>query len=129
MIEDPLVHVTSGLPTVDNNIGATRVNDCDGGATYIELPDGRRIALDDAGVMPELDGNPAALRIERVPMMGPAQVELDNAADVDALLDAWNEGQLSGPEPGCSIARVGLEGLLGMFGLFGIAWFSRGRRR
>ncbi|PRP94750.1 DUF2330 domain-containing protein [Enhygromyxa salina] len=129
MIEDPLFHTTSGLPTVDNNIGATRVNDCDGGPSYIELPDGRTIALDSGGSMPELDGNPAALRIEQVPMMGPPQVETDNGDDIDGLLKAWNDDQLSGPEPGCSIGRVGLEGMLAMFGMFGIAWFSRGRRR
>jgi hypothetical protein len=129
MIEDPLFHTTSGLPTVDNNIGATRVNDCDGGPSYIELPDGRTIALDNGGGMPNIDGNPAALRIEQVPMMGPPQVELDNGADIDGLLEAWNNDQLAGPEGGCAIGRVGLEGMLAMFGMFGIAWFSRGRRR
>ena len=79
--------------------------------------------------MPEIDGNPAALRIEQIPMMGPPQVELDNGDEIDALLEAWNEGRLSGPTAGCSIARGGLEGMLAMFGLFGLAWFSRARRR
>jgi hypothetical protein len=125
MIEDPLFHEASMLPTVDNNIGATRVNDCDDGPSYIELSDGRRIALTAGGVMPELDGNPAALRIERVPMTGPAQVELDNADDIDAVLSTWNDSQLVGPSPGCSIERLGLQGMFGLFGIFGIAWFNR----
>jgi hypothetical protein len=125
MIEDPLFHEAASLPIVDNSINATQVNDCDGGPSYIELPDGRRIALTDGGVMPELDGNPAALRIERVPMTGPPQVELDNAAAIDGLLTTWNDAQLSGPGPGCSIERLGLQGLLGLVGVFGIAWFNR----
>ncbi|KIG17100.1 hypothetical protein DB30_03697 [Enhygromyxa salina] len=128
MIEDPLFHEASGLPTVDNNIGATRVNDCDGGPSYIELPDGRTIALDDGGSMPDLDGNPAALRIEQVPMMGPPQVELDNAGDIDGALANWNDSQLRGPSSGCTIQRLGLQGMFGMLGIFGIAWFNRRKR-
>ncbi|PRP94749.1 DUF2330 domain-containing protein [Enhygromyxa salina] len=125
MIEDPLFHPAGGVPTVDNNISATRVNDCDGGPSYFELPDGRTVALTNGGTMPELDDNPAALRIERVPMMGPPQVELDNAATIDATLSAWNDSQLTGPGPGCSIERLGLQGLFGLLGIFGIAWFNR----
>jgi hypothetical protein len=130
MLEDPLFHETDGLPPVDNNVGATRVNDCDGGPSYIELPDGSRVALTDGGTMPELDGNPAALRIEQIPMMGPPQIELDNSDTIDALLDAYNDTQLAGPEAGnCSIGRVGIEALFGLFAIFGIAWFNRGGRR
>jgi hypothetical protein len=126
MIEDPLFHETDSLPTVDNNIAATRVNDCDGGPSYIELPDGSRVALTDGGTMPELDGNPAARRIEQVPLMGPPQVELDNADTIDALLDEYNDTRLVGPEANnCSIGRVGLEALFGLFAIFGIAWFNR----
>ncbi|PRP91836.1 hypothetical protein ENSA5_52740 [Enhygromyxa salina] len=129
MIEDPLFHETEGLPGVSNNIAATRVNDCDGGPSYIELSDGRQISLTETGVMPELDDNPAALRIELVPMMGPPQVELDNAAEIDAALAAWNDAQVTGPRPSCSIRGLGVEGLFGLLGIFGIAWFNRGRRR
>jgi hypothetical protein len=128
MIEDPLFHETSGLPTVDNNIVATRVTDCDGGPTYYELPDGREIAVDEGGAIPDLEGNPAALRIEQVPMMGPAQVEVDNAEDIDALLDEYNATRLSGPQ-GCSVAKVGFEALFGLFAMFGIAWLNRRPRQ
>jgi hypothetical protein len=130
MLEDPLFHETDGLSSVDNNIVATRVNDCDGGPGYIELPDGQQIALTDAGLMPDLEGNPAALRIEQIPMMGPPQVEVDNADTIEALLAEYNDTRLVGPEAGiCSIGRIGVEALFGLFALFGIAWFNRGRRR
>jgi hypothetical protein len=126
MIEDPLFHETDGLPTLDNDIGATRVNDCGGGPSYIELPDGRQVALTDGGTMPVLEGNPAALRIERVPMMGPPQIELDNAESINAQLDEYNDGRLVGPEAGnCSVARIRFEALFGLFAIFGIAWFNR----
>jgi hypothetical protein len=126
MIEDPTFHETSGLPTVDNSIVATRVNDCDGGPSYFELPDGRRIALTDGGTMPALEGNPAALRIEQVPLMGPAQIEVDNADAIDALLDEYNDTRLVGPEAGnCSIGRIGVEALFALFAIFGIALFNR----
>jgi Uncharacterized protein conserved in bacteria (DUF2330) len=128
MIEDPTFHVTDALSTVDNNIAATRFNDCEGGPSYFELPDGSTVALTDAGTMPNLDGNPAALRIERIPMMGPAQIEVDNAAKIDGLLDGWNDGQLDGPGPGCTIEGLGARELFAMLGIFGIAWFNRRRR-
>ena len=130
MIEDPLFHETDGLPTLDNNIAATRVNDCDGGPSYMELPDGRTVALTDGGSMPNLGDNPAAERIEQVPMMGPPQVETNNSGDIDDILDTYNDGRLTGPQAGdCSIGRVNLEGLLALMAIFGIAWGSRGSRR
>ena len=128
MIDDPLFHETDSLPTVDNNITATRVNDCDSSDSWYELSDGRIVALTEGGAMPDLDGNPAAERIEQVPMMGPAQVEVDNRDLIDDLLADWNDGRISGPDPGCSIGRVGLGELLAMLGIFGIAWGHRRRR-
>jgi hypothetical protein len=129
MTEDPTFHVTDALPSVDNNVTATRFNDCSGGPSYFELPDGRTVALIDAITMPQLDGNPAALRIEQIPMTGPAQIEVDNAATIDTLLDEWNDSQLEGPEADCSIGRVGVEALFGLFAIFGIAWFNRRPRQ
>jgi hypothetical protein len=129
MIEDPLFHETQGLGTVDNNFVATRVIDCDGGPGYIELPDGRQVALTDGGGMPDLEGNPAALRIEQIPLMGPPQVEIDNTDEIAALLEEYNDTRLVGPKPGnCSIGRIGVEALFGLFAIFGIAWFNRPQR-
>src|SRR5690606_5020877 len=130
MIDDPLFHETDGLGTVDSSISATRINDCDDGPTVIELPDGRSVALDDLGSMPDL-GLPAAERIEQIPMMGPPQVEVDNRPDIDAAIDAWNAGRLDGPGPSCSVdraGRFGAEGALTMLTVFGIAFMHRRRR-
>jgi hypothetical protein len=126
MIEDPLFHETSGLEDVSNGINSTSVIDCEGGPTFIQMPDGRDIAL--AAGMPAL-GLPAAERIETIPLMGPPQIEVDNGPDIDAAIDAWNDSQMIGPEPSCSVRRAPVEGMFGMFALFGIAWLHRSRRR
>src|SRR5690606_21668273 len=128
MIEDPLPHETDGLGTLDSTISATRINDCDGAPTVVELPDGRSVALTDTNSMPELE-LPAAERIERVPMMGPPQVEVDNGPDIDAAIAAWNDTRLVGPGPSCSVRQARAEGVFTILAVFGIAWFHRGRRR
>ncbi|HVI01719.1 MAG TPA: DUF2330 domain-containing protein [Enhygromyxa sp.] len=129
MIDDPLFHETSGLDDVDNVIGSTRVFDCGGGPTTVELPDGRQLALTDAGEMPDLQ-LPAAERIELIPAMGPPQVEVDNGPEIDAAIEAYNASRLTGPEPNlCSIRRASIEGVFTIFAVFGIAWLHRGRRR
>jgi hypothetical protein len=126
MIEDPTFHETDGLPTLDNEVTATRVNDCGAGPDYINLSDGRRIALTDGGTMPTLEGNPAALLIEQVPAMGPPQIEVDNSGTIDTVLDEYNDTRLVGPQgSNCSIGRIGFEALSGLFAIFGIAWFNR----
>ena len=139
MLEDPLFHETSSLGTVDNAITATRVNSCGDSPSYMETPDGRTVALEDFGTYPAFGPGsgydmPCAERIERVPMMGPAQVETDNAGVIDDIIDEYNEGRLSGPSPfGCSLARLRPEAMLTMLALFGLAWTQRaprtGRRR
>ena len=129
MIEDPTFHETDGMSTVSNNMVATRNNDCGNGPSYIELPDGQQIALTDGGTMPDLEGNPAALRIEQVPLTGPPQVEVDNTDMIEQLLAEYNDTRLIGPVGGCSIRRIGFEALFGLFAIFGIAWFNRGSRR
>jgi hypothetical protein len=130
MLEDPLFHESSGLDTVDSAITATQVISCDQAPSYIELGDGRRIAIESSGFYPQLDGMPSAERIERVPMMGPAQVETDNASSIDDILDAYNHEKLVGPSPwNCSLARVRPEALLAMLALFGIAWLHRAPAR
>ena len=124
MIEDPLFHPTDLSETVDNNITATRVTDCDGGPTYYELPDGRIVAETDNGTMPELEDNPAAASIQQVPMSGPPQVETDNGGAIDAALDAYNKTRRVGPR-GCSIGDIAPEGVLVTLGIFGIMFWQR----
>jgi hypothetical protein len=127
MIEDPLFHENGELDNVGSGVSSNRVVDCEGGPTYIEMPDGRDIALANNGGMPGLD-LPAAERIEQIPLMGPPQIEVDNGPDITAAIDAWNDSQLVGPEPNCSVRRAPVEGMFGMLALFGIAWLHRGRR-
>ena len=130
MTEDPLFHVVRGVGNVDTLFDATRVNDCDGGPTVFELPDGRSVALTEGGTMPDLE-LPVAARIERIPAMGPAQVEVDNEPEIDAALDAYNRTRLTGPSPSCTVRRGDsgrTEGVLGVLAVFVIAGLHRRRR-
>ncbi|PRP91837.1 hypothetical protein ENSA5_52750 [Enhygromyxa salina] len=130
MIEDPLLHETSSLGDVDNNLTATRVFSCDEGPDFMEFNDGRVVALEGFGTYPAFTDMPSAERIERVPMVGPAQVESDNAAEIDDIIDAYNRDKLVGPSPwNCSIARLRPEAMLTMLALFGLAWLQRAPRR
>jgi hypothetical protein len=128
MLEDPTFHETDSLEPVDNQYTATRTFACEGN-DWIDLPDGRQVALTDGFQYPNIPNMPYAEHIEQIPLMGPPQIDTDNTATIDELLAAWNDGKLSGPEPGCSIGRMGAEALLTMIALFGIAWLQRGRRR
>jgi hypothetical protein len=129
MIEDPLFHETSGLEEVDPTITSTQVFDCEGGPTFIQMPDRRDIALSDGGNMPGLNV-PAAERIETIPLMGPPQIVVDNGPEIDAAIDEWNQSQLTGPtQTFCAVRRAPVEGVFAMFALFGIAWLHRSRRR
>jgi hypothetical protein len=128
MIEDPTFHEADSLPPVDRSFGAARTIACEGN-DWIDLPDGRRVALTDNGQYPNIDGMPYAEQVELIPAMGPPQVETDNTETIDELLAAWNDGKLSGPEPGCAVTRLRAEALLTMTALFGLAWITRRRRR
>jgi hypothetical protein len=129
MTEDPTFHDTDSLPEVDNSVTATRTLACEGN-DWIELEDGRKIALTDGSVYPVIEGLPAVERIEQVPAMGPVQVVTDNRDAIDELLADWNDSKLQGPQAwNCSITALRPEALLTMIALFGIAGFTRGRRR
>jgi hypothetical protein len=128
MLEDPTFHENDSLPPVDNQYNATRTFACEGN-DWIDLPDGRQVALTDGGQWPNIEGMPYAEDIEQIPAMGPPQSETDNTQTIDQLLAAWNEGKLSGPEPGCNVTRLRAEALLTMLALFGVAWTTRRRRR
>jgi hypothetical protein len=129
MIEDPLFHESSSLGTVDNTFVATQVLPCDTAPTYMEIPNGREVVQEGVNY-PTFADMPSAERIERVPMVGPPQVEADNTALIDAIIEAHNQDNLVGPSPAnCSIARLRPEAWLAMFALFGIAWLHRAPRR
>ncbi|MFV8750032.1 DUF2330 domain-containing protein [Nannocystaceae bacterium ST9] len=129
MIEDPTFHETDSLPPVDNSTSATRTIACEGN-DWIDLADGRQIALTDVANYPDIEGMPAVEIIEQIPAMGPPQVSTDNRSKIDELLAEWNHGQLEGPAPwNCSVVGLQAEALLTMLSLFGLAWLHRGRRR
>ncbi|MCA9680856.1 MAG: DUF2330 domain-containing protein, partial [Myxococcales bacterium] len=133
MLEDPLFHEVEDLPDVSNNLTATQVFSCDDSTDYLEFSDYPPVALDDMSAWPDL-GMPAARRIERVPAMGPPQVEVDNAGDIDSAVEDWNHSRVIGPTPwntNCSAQRSGLnpESVLMLLAVFGIAGLQRRRRR
>jgi hypothetical protein len=129
MIEDPLFHESSSLGTVDNNLSATQVLPCGDAPTYVEIgPSGREVVLVGNAAYPTFPDMPSAERIERVPMVGPPQVEANNTAKIDEIIDKHNHDNLVGPSPDCSITRLRGEALLAMLMLFGIAWGCRAPR-
>ena len=129
MLSDPLFHATSSLANVDSNVDVSRVNSCDDAPSYVELGDGQLVALEDEVRYPQFETMPSALRIERVPTMGPAQVETDNLAATEDIIADYNRGKLVGPSPwSCTIAKLGSEALLSMLALFGLAWLQRAPR-
>ncbi len=128
MTEDPLFHENPDLPPVSASYSATRTFACEGN-DWIDLPDGRRIALTDAGTWPNLEDMPMVERVEQVPAMGAPQVTSNERDAIDELLDDHNQGALVGPQPGCAISGLNPEALLALSTLFGLAWLHRGRRR
>ena len=131
MIEDPRFHENSSLGDVDGGLAATRVLPCDvDGPTYMQIPGGREVVLKSNGAYPtEFTRLADAERIERVPMVGPSRVVVDNTAKIDGFIDAYNQDNLMGPTPpNCSITRLGPEALFGTLMLFGIAWLHRAPR-
>jgi hypothetical protein len=127
MIEDPLLQESDSLGTVDNNLVATQVLPCDNAPTYVEVPGGREVVLLGSSY-PVFGQMPSAERIERVPMVGPPQVETNNTEAIDEIIEKHNHDNLVGPEPGCSITHLRGEALLAMLALFGIAWGCRAPR-
>jgi hypothetical protein len=129
MIEDPLFQESSSLGTVDNNFVATQVLPCDVAPTYIEIPNGREVVLVNNTSYPVFPDMPSAERIERVPTVGPAQVDVDNTTAIDDTIDAYNHDNLVGPAPwNCSFARLRPGAWLGVLALFGIVWLHRAPR-
>lgn len=129
MLDDPQFHTSTSLDTVTNSKIATRVESCDDSPSYIELDDGRKIALD-FELYPVFSDMPTAERIERVNMDGSSQVELDNRSEIDDIIDAYNRDKYVGPSPWtCSVGRVRPEPVFVMLALFGIAWWQRAPRR
>jgi len=125
MTVDPLFQRNPGLPEVSSNYTATRVFACEG-PDYIELDDGRRIALDPDGESPSFL---PALAVDEFPMEGPPIALVDNEDAIDRQVDAWNE-ELGLDAQGCNCRISGrLGGAAWAAFVFGFLAFSRRRRR
>jgi hypothetical protein len=128
MTEDPLFHANADLPGVPNVVRATRVTPCDG-PDYIELDDGRQMALDPSGMLP--DDMPPAAFIEEVPPRGAPITITDTSEDIDDVLARWNAevGLDDGDGCACGISNRRFVGLLGSVLLFAIGWRATRRPR
>ncbi|HWB75539.1 MAG TPA: DUF2330 domain-containing protein [Nannocystaceae bacterium] len=90
MTLDPTFEVAPDLPDVPLSQPAIATCvDCEGDAIG-ELPDGREVYLEGASWPSFARTMPFAERIEQIPAQGAPIVELDNRADIDAALAAYN---------------------------------------
>ncbi len=131
MTEDPLFHRNPDLADVSNQASATRVTSCEGGPDWFEFPDGRIVALESDGTLPDFvdEHMPAAMRIEQVPMAGAPQVETDHADEIDRRLDEWNETRRFVEGCDCRTGGVPVQGLVFVGTLFALSLPLRRRRR
>ena len=127
MTADPLFHVNADLPDVSNIFSATRVTTCEG-PDYIELDDGRRLALDDAGQLaPDM---PAAAAVEEVPMAGAPMSIADEEEAIEDARASWNAAQGLGDDGcNCRSSKRHLAGAAWMALLLGLAGLARRRSR
>ena len=128
MTEDPLFHENPDLQDVDNTLTATRVFTCEG-PDYIELDDGRRMALDPNGDLP--DAMPWAAAIEEVGPAGAPMLLVDEQDAIEDSREAWNAEQGLADEGGCNCrsSRRDIEGAVWMAFILGVLGISRRRRR
>lgn len=127
MTRDPLFHANADLPDVSNVYTATLVNVCEG-TSYIELEDGRKIAVDPSGTLP-MD-MPSAERVDEVPEQGAPMTVVDLEEDIEDARRSWNTqmGLDDGSGCNCRSRRRGWDGAAWMALVFGFAWVARRRR-
>ena len=128
MTKDPFFHANPDLPDVDKDFRATRVFNCEG-PDFIELDDGRRIALDPANGRPET--MPWAGRIEEIPERGAPMTVNDLEDEIEDARRDWNHLQGLDDDSGCSCrsSRRRWDGALWLGLSFGFAWLASRRRR
>jgi hypothetical protein len=124
MTTDPIFHVNADLPDVANVYDATRVNTCEG-ADYLVLPDGRRLAIDDNGDLPQTG---PARRIDEVPERGAPMMLVDDFDAIENDRSAWNAAHELGDDGcNCRAKPRNTEGLLWLSIVLGFAYGSRRR--
>ena len=107
MSVDPIFLPAPALPEVPVSLTTNELDLCgDAGSTYSVPFDGGIVEvclaeLQNAWPFPDI---PAALRIEKIPLMGPAQLVVDNKEDILAAVSEYQQAQ------GCEPPAGGEEG-------------------
>ncbi len=123
MTLDPIFHENPDLQPVSNFYDATMVFACEG-SDYVEFDDGSRLAV--AG-SPD-PAQPAALRVQEVPMQGPAMTVVDLSEQVIDTRRSWNAEQgLGGDDEGCNCRarKHGASGLAWAAFMVGLGVWAR----
>ena len=132
MTEDPIFHERDDLDDVVASRQGTRRILCSGDSIFT-LPDGREVFLPNGATWPEFtDEMPWEEEVSEVPLSGAPLVLANRTAEIDALLDAYNEA--AGLHQGCDGCTVETEGsrgwALGLVALMlGAGVGARRRRR
>ncbi|MBV1861423.1 MAG: DUF2330 domain-containing protein [Nannocystaceae bacterium] len=127
MTLDPIFHETADLEEVTNVHDATMVFACEG-PDYVEFDDGTRLAL--AGA-PD-PAQPAALRVQEVPLQGPAMTLADHGDEAADARREWNVEQgLGGSGEGCNCRarKHGVSGMAWAAFMVGLGMWARRPRR
>jgi hypothetical protein len=126
MTADPLFHENEDLPDVSNTFSATRVSTCEG-PDFLEFPDGRRLAIGNAGEFPDM---PAAVRIEEMPPAGAPMLVTDEEEEIEDARVAWNAALGLGDEEGCNCGstRHNVAGAAWLAFVLGFLGLARRRR-
>ena len=150
MTLDPAFTFNPDMDDVSNNRNAELITDCGDGRRYEDAPrtlrlsDGREIRMGTwgeswagsggGGDTADLDGLPAAERIEETGASGQAVVIDDRAPEINAELEAHNEvydaevARRERNDDGCAAAGGGAGGGAGALALLGLAAALRRRR-
>ncbi len=126
MTLDPIFHENADLDPVSNIHNATMVFACEG-SDYVEFDDGTRLAV---GGSPD-PAQPAALRVQEVPMQGPAMTVVDLTDQVADARRTWNVEQgLDGGDEGCNCRarKHGASGMAWAAFMVGLGMWARRRR-
>jgi MYXO-CTERM domain-containing protein len=140
MIEDPMFQENPTLPEVSNIHQAQRYVLCDG-RSWMELPDGTRVSLDDAGMWPAFAATmPYELEVRSLSLSGEGVLLHSSAEEVKSKLESWNRDRL--PDGGfddafrwhdsgcaCALGRNSDEQWSLLAVLFGVVGIVRLRRR
>ncbi|MCA9648406.1 MAG: DUF2330 domain-containing protein [Myxococcales bacterium] len=132
MTEDPIFHAREDLDEVTNIRQGSRRIRCSGDSIFT-LPDGREVFLPNGASWPEFpEEMPWEEEVSEVPLSGAPVVLSNRTAEINALLDAYNEaaGLNQGCE-GCTVESEGSRGwALGLVALMlGAGVGARRRRR